>query len=90
MGRNAAAEEGARSRARQDRLRYQARDITSLVCPPFDVISAGQQAELYARDPHNVIRLELTRADPNEAPGAKYERAAHEQSIDHQQTLAIK
>jgi uncharacterized protein (DUF1015 family) len=34
-------------------------DLTDLSCPPYDVISDAQQAELLARDPHNAVRLEL-------------------------------
>jgi uncharacterized protein (DUF1015 family) len=34
-------------------------DLTDLVCPPYDVISSEQQAELLARHPANAIRLEL-------------------------------
>ena len=34
-------------------------DISELVCPPYDVISPAQQEALYARHPHNAVRLEL-------------------------------
>jgi uncharacterized protein (DUF1015 family) len=34
-------------------------DLGNLVCPPFDVISQAEQQQLYERDPHNAIRLEL-------------------------------
>ena len=57
-------------------LRYQARDITSLVCPPFDVISPAKQAALYAQSPENVIRLELTRDEEGATPASRYQRAA--------------
>jgi uncharacterized protein (DUF1015 family) len=30
-----------------------------VVSPPYDVISPAQQAELYEKDPHNVVRMEL-------------------------------
>lgn len=53
-------------------------DVSGLVCPPFDVISADQQTALYERDAHNVIRLELTRQAPTDPPTAKYERAAED------------
>lgn len=39
-------------------------DVTSVVCPPYDVISPAQQATLLARDPHNAVRLELS-AEPH-------------------------
>src|SRR5690349_10365381 len=31
----------------------------NVVAPPYDVISPTYQTELYERDPHNVVRLEL-------------------------------
>jgi uncharacterized protein (DUF1015 family) len=52
-------------------------DLSNLVCPPFDVISPEQQAALYARDPHNAVRLELPMEEPGDATG-KYRRAASE------------
>jgi uncharacterized protein (DUF1015 family) len=39
-------------------------DLTSVVCPPYDVITPAQQAELLARDARNAVRLELS-ADPD-------------------------
>ena len=45
-------------------------DLSAVVAPPYDVISPDEQAALYARSPHNVVRLILGReAD-------KYARAA--------------
>ncbi len=41
-------------------------DMSKVVTPPYDVISAKEQAAFYARHPHNVIRLILnmpTKAD---------------------------
>ena len=43
-------------------LRYhqeRAGDIASLACPPYDIISPAQREELLARNPYNVVRLEL-------------------------------
>lgn len=34
-------------------------DLTDLVCPPYDVITPPQQAELLARHERNAVRLEL-------------------------------
>jgi uncharacterized protein (DUF1015 family) len=49
----------------------QVADLTDVVCPPYDVISAEQQAALLARDPHNAVRLELSaEADPHAAAAA--------------------
>ncbi|MGE4169730.1 MAG: DUF1015 domain-containing protein [Candidatus Margulisiibacteriota bacterium] len=42
-------------------LRYnpESTDLASVLAPPYDVISATEQAELYAQNPHNVVRLIL-------------------------------
>ena len=43
-------------------------DLTDLVCPPYDVITPAQQAELLARHERNAVRLELSaEADPHAA-----------------------
>lgn len=40
-------------------------NVTKVVSPPYDVISPAYRDQLYDRDPHNVIRLELNReSDP--------------------------
>src|SRR5256885_6619058 len=49
-------------------IRYAARDLTSLVAPPYDVIADAEVSRFEALSPHNVIRL--TR------PGSEYDRAA--------------
>ncbi len=36
-------------------------DMGQVLAPPYDVITPAEQAELYARSPHNVIRLILPR-----------------------------
>ncbi len=46
-------------------------DPASLLAPPYDVVSDSERAALEARDPHNVIRLELPRGDGD----AKYAHA---------------
>lgn len=60
-------------------LRYQQdlqADLTALLAPPYDVISPEMQQELYARDPHNVIRLEYgTQSDADTADDNRYTRA---------------
>lgn len=50
-------------------------DLTDLVCPPYDVIGADEQAALMARDPHNAVRLELN-PDPDPHPAAASALAA--------------
>ena len=43
-------------------------DITDVACPPYDVISAEDRAELLARDEHNAVRLEYSpEPDPHAA-----------------------
>ena len=44
------------------------------LAPPFDVISAEQQRQLYESSPHNVVRLESPRVEPG---GDPYAAAAH-------------
>ena len=46
-------------------------DLDAVVCPPYDVITTAQQAELLARDEHNAVRLELSaESDPHAAAAA--------------------
>lgn len=50
-----------------------ARDV---VAPPYDIIDAAGQKALYDRNPHNVIRLELSMEQPGDGPGNnRYTRA---------------
>jgi uncharacterized protein (DUF1015 family) len=37
-------------------------DLSAVICPPYDVISPKEREALVARDPWNVVRLELPRA----------------------------
>jgi uncharacterized protein (DUF1015 family) len=52
-------------------------DLSSLVAPPYDVVTPSDRAALLSRDAHNVIALDLPDgpADPA-APGNRYEAAA--------------
>jgi uncharacterized protein (DUF1015 family) len=54
-------------------LRYDATrvDLTRVLVPPYDVIAPDERESYYARDPHNAIRLELTR-DASEEAGTDY------------------
>jgi len=52
-------------------------DLSDVTAPPYDVISTAGQEDLYKKHPCNVIRLELTREEPGDAPEAKYQRAAN-------------
>ena len=51
-------------------------DLSAVVSPPYDVISATQQQALLARDPHNVVRLDLPADEPGDGPDDRYRRAA--------------
>jgi uncharacterized protein (DUF1015 family) len=51
-------------------------DLARVVAPPYDVISEAKQTALLARDPHNVVRLDLPRSEPGEDPDIRYRRAA--------------
>jgi len=65
-------------------VRYNTRsagDLSTLLCPPFDVISEAERERLYADSPFNVIRLEWGRDEPGDTPGNDwYARAAALQS----------
>lgn len=51
--------------------------LANLICPPYDVISADDEQELLARNPHNMVRLELAELS-GPAPSHRYEQAAGE------------
>jgi len=40
------------------------RELSALVAPPYDVISAEEEDALYAQHPNNIVRLERSRATP--------------------------
>src|SRR5262245_29637648 len=46
-------------------------DLAAVIAPPYDVISAAQQATLYERSPYNVIRLILPRDADRGAAAAR-------------------
>ena len=47
-------------------------DFGNVLAPPYDVINSKEQDELYNKDPHNVIKLILSKGDDD----SKYEEAA--------------
>ncbi|MEX2142934.1 MAG: DUF1015 domain-containing protein [Pirellulales bacterium] len=61
-------------------IRYDLKHVGSLsnvVCPPYDVIDARFQDELYKKHPANFIRLELNREEPGDNDqNNRYSRAA--------------
>jgi uncharacterized protein (DUF1015 family) len=46
--------------------------LADLICPPYDVIDDIARERLYARSPHNFVRVEF----PKDGPDDKYARAA--------------
>ena len=51
--------------------------LSDVLAPPYDVIGPDLQESLYQASPYNVIRLELNREAPGDAPGQdRYTRAA--------------
>src|SRR5215210_7146256 len=60
-------------------LRYsseQVDDLSAVVAPPYDVISPEAHRRLLARDPRNVVRLDLPEDRPGDPPDERYRRAA--------------
>jgi uncharacterized protein (DUF1015 family) len=62
-------------------LRYDFKSIktamSEIVCPPYDIIDAKMQQELYDKSPYNVVRVELSKQTDSDKPGNdRYSRAA--------------
>ena len=60
-------------------LRYESSrvsDVEAVVAPPYDVIDAATRARLVARDPANVVRLDMPVEEPGDGPDDRYRRAA--------------
>ncbi|MFO0728604.1 MAG: DUF1015 domain-containing protein [Myxococcota bacterium] len=58
-------------------IRYAAGpDLSKVLAPPYDVIDAAEQDALYQKDPHNIIRIDLNRAETSDHPDSRYGRAA--------------
>lgn len=52
-------------------------ELSNVVAPPYDVIDAAYQADLYKRHPANVVRLILNRQEPGDDEETdRYRRAA--------------
>ena len=51
-------------------------DLAAAVSPPYDVISPAQQRALIARNPRNVVRLDLPPEELGDEPDDRYRRAA--------------
>ena len=51
--------------------------LEQLICPPYDVISEEAQANYHARNPYNIIRLELGMDEAGDSSlNNRYTRAA--------------
>ena len=60
-------------------LRYEpsrVRDLAAVVAPPYDVIDPEMRAQLVARDPANVVRLDMPVEELGDGPDDRYRRAA--------------
>lgn len=51
-------------------------DLGAVVAPPYDVLSAADQARLAARHPRNVVRLDAPAPEPGDGEDDRYRRAA--------------
>jgi uncharacterized protein (DUF1015 family) len=51
-------------------------DLAAVVAPPYDVIDGEAHRRLLARDPRNVVRLDLPEDQPGDGPDERYRRAA--------------
>lgn len=52
------------------------RDISNLIAPPYDVLGESDRAKLQARDPHNIVAVDLPHVPPKSAgPDELYDRA---------------
>jgi uncharacterized protein (DUF1015 family) len=49
--------------------------LSDVVAPPYDVIDERLQETLYQRHPQNIVRLELTKNEPNEPEESRYRKA---------------
>lgn len=65
-------------------------ELRNLVAPPYDLIDHARQAELYARSPWNVIRLELNReADPYASAAATLQQWVADRILERAARPAI-
>jgi uncharacterized protein (DUF1015 family) len=48
--------------------------LSDQICPPYDVIDEAERERLYARSPHNFVRIEF----PRDGPADSYARAARD------------
>ena len=58
-------------------VQFQAGDVSALVAPPYDVLDAAGKQALLAKDPRNIVAIDLPHTPAKElGPPAAYETAA--------------
>ena len=58
-------------------LRYSSQtDLSAVICPPYDVIKGDARDQLLARDPHNIVAVELAAPYGEAATSEQYQRSA--------------
>ena len=73
-------------------IQYRDRDLARVLAPPYDVIPPATRDELYARDPHNVVRVILNRTPGDEGyaeAGETYRRWLAEGVLQADATPAL-
>lgn len=59
-------------------IRYPEQNQSTLVAPPYDVLSGEDKSRLLARNGHNIVAIDLPHIPPKSAgPDAAYEAAGH-------------
>ncbi|MBA2312700.1 MAG: DUF1015 domain-containing protein [Actinobacteria bacterium] len=58
-------------------VRYASENLSDIVCPPYDVITQEDQEKLYARHPHNAVRVELPFSESHDET-ERYRKAARQ------------
>jgi uncharacterized protein (DUF1015 family) len=75
-------------------LRYNVeliKDVTAVISPPYDIISAEEQKAYHQQSPHNVIRLEFGEEFPTDSFGDnKYTRATETLQIWLKEGILVK
>jgi uncharacterized protein (DUF1015 family) len=73
-------------------IQYRAADLSRVLAPPYDVIPPSYRDELYARDPHNIVRVILNRTagdDGYAEAGETYRRWIAEGVLQADPTPAV-
>jgi uncharacterized protein (DUF1015 family) len=60
-------------------IRYSRSDVTSLIAPPYDILSEADKQALLRKDDHNIVAIDLPHTPPKSAgPDSAYAKAAGE------------